>query len=174
MIRCFPLESVYSRNEKIEETRKKQGDGVLCVLRAADGLTPVKVKRDKITEKNLRRAIRSSDSLCLSDKHCVSERKESILFFYRGVIGVKKILSAGEGGNKHDKSAFGKVEIRYKSIDNRERIAGIDKNIGRTTGIFKRFFFEFFADGFKNSAGGRSDGDNAASVFFCGIYYIGC
>ena len=83
MIRCFPLESVYSRNEKIEETRKKQGDGVLCVLRAAFSAVDDEIRS-------------------LSDKHSVAEGEESILFFYRGVISVKNIFTPRKGAHKHN------------------------------------------------------------------------
>ena len=66
--------------------------------------------------------------LLLYNQHSVTEREETVSFFYGNFISIHRVLIAAEGTDEHDESAFRQMEICDKTIDTFIFIAGVDED----------------------------------------------
>ena len=58
----------------------------------------------------------------------ISEAEKSVSFFYRFAVYRKRLLSAAESGNEHEKSGFGQVKVCNERVHSLEFIRRIYEN----------------------------------------------
>ena len=88
-------------------------------------------------------------------------------------VGAQDVFAASEGGNQHQQSGFGKVEVGQQGIDHTETSiwcvrpapSGIDKNVGLAA--LRAYGSVRIGSIFKGSCRGGADGDYATTLFPC-------
>ena len=61
-------------------------------------------------------------------KHRIAKGEETIFLIHRDFVSVHHVFLSCESTDKHNQSAFGKVEIGDKCVNRLEFIARIDEN----------------------------------------------
>ena len=104
----------------------------------------------------------------LYNQHRIAKRKESILLLHRRFVSVHNELLACEGADEHYESAFGEVEIGYKSVYRLELISRVDEDGGLA--VYRVDLAVGSAYALQNSARGGAYGNDSTALGAALVY----